>query len=251
MRKRKAKVTWLPVDINNRLGTAPVAVTNPEIGSSHFIQALTGPPLGDPATTSELPIVFDQSGSGLVFGAGLLENQSLADITQSGYRLRRIVGKLFFGCGQSAVRIAGDVTTVIVTAGIIVRRVDANGVSLATAGGGGLQLQSNTATLDNIMDPWIWRRSWMLSNLLDPVNNDGLIFPTTSNISYGSALDGAHIDQKTARIVGPEERLFLNVTCQGINGNAQSEPLLILLVGDLRVLASMRSQVGNRRNASR
>lgn len=253
MRRRKARVVWLPLDINNRLGSAPAAATNTITDSSHFIISLSGPPLGDPPLTQEIPLVMDAGGSsvgGQVQGV-VLPERTLADIEDSGYRLRRIVGKLFFGIGQDTTRINGDTATQVITAGVIVRRVQPGGNSLAAAAGTANGELLSTATLDNIVDPWIWRRSWILSNLADPVNTDGTIFPLTSNVLCGSALDGPHIDQKTARVIGPEERLFLSITCQGIDGNSQTEPLLVICVGDLRILGSMRTTVGNRRNASR
>lgn len=252
-KRRKSRVVWLPPDIGNRLGTAPSDVTNPEIGSSHIIAVLTGPPLGDPAVTSEFPIVLDQGSASIGGPQGFsdLKQTSLSDVAQSGYRLRRIVGKLFFGAAPSTARVLADVKNVIVTAAFIIRRVDATGNSLAAASGGGLQLSTNTATMNNIMDPWIWRRSWILSNTFDPSSTDAALFGQQNNITYGSAVDGPHVDAKTARIVGPEERLFLDVTTQGIDGNAQSDPLAIVLVGDIRVLGTLRTNVGNRRNASR
>jgi len=250
MRRRKARVVWLPVDLENRLGKAPVIADNANLDSSHIIHIFTMPPLGDPALTEEIPIVQDGQGSGL--GLGLtLQDKSLADIEQSGYRLRRIVGKLFFGMAQDDQADPTDVAAGVVTAGFIVRRVGPAGTSLAQQSSGATGELISTATLNNISDPWIWRRSWLLANTKAPGLSDGTTFPITTNIQYGSALDGPHVDQKTARIVGPEERLFLSVTCQGIDGNSQSNPAAIILVGDLRVLASMRSSVGNRRNANR
>jgi len=249
-RRKRARVVWLPVDINNRLGRAP----NPASAggdSSHFIKAFTLNPLGDDPITEEIPLVLDQQTASIGGTTAILTDKTLADVESSGYRLRRIVGKLFFGIGQTTDRQLGDVTSGIVTAGLIIRRTAPNGDSVASVAGGANGTLLNVASLDNIADPWIWRRSWMLSNLLDPQNTDNLIFPLSSNILCGSALDGPHIDQKTARIVGPEERLYLSVTCSGIDGNSQTEPLLVILVGDLRILASMRSSVGNRRNATR
>jgi len=225
------------------LGAAPLTATNP-FTSATIIKVFTGPPLGDPATTEEIPIVKDFTGLTGVADA----SSSLADIEESGYRLRRIVGKLFFSMAQSVAVQPGDVSTILVTAGFIIRRSEpARPTSLAslTVGGTGI----NVTSLQNQDDPWIWRRSWMLSNKVDPANTDNFAF--AFNGSYGSALDGPHVDQKTARIVGPDERLYLSVTCEGIDGNAQTTPSAILMVGNLRVLASMRSNVGNRRNASR
>lgn len=113
---------------------------------------------------------------------------------------------------------------------------------------------ASPSTLANVQDPWVWRRSWDISNsnaaalTADP--NSAALPP--SNVNYGGGImDGPHVDAKTARIVGPEERLFLDVAIEGINGDSQATPGAVVLLADLRVLASMRTNQGNRRNASR
>lgn len=248
--RRKARVVWLPADINNRLGKAPLPADNAATDSSIIIKVFTANPLGDPPTNEEIPIVLDQQAGTIGSTQAALTDKTLADVEQSGYRLRRIVGKLFFSADQDTGAALGDPVTWIVTAGFIIRRVAADGSSVASIASGASGLLLSTQTLDNLADPWIWRRSWILSNAAGP-SLDHTNFPNVNNIQTGSALDGPHVDQKTARVVGPEERLFLSVTVAGINGNAEAGPGAILLVGDLRVLASMRSSVGNRRNSTR
>lgn len=250
MRRKKARVVWLPADIDNRLGTAPIAASNAATDSSIIIKIFTAPPLGDPVTNEEIPIVLDQGSSTLGGTTAALQDKTLADVAESGYRLRRIVGKLFFAAAQDTLSQLGDATTWIVTAGFIVRRVGANGQSVASIASGGSGLLLSTVSLDNLADPWIWRRSFVVSNIVGPTL-DHATFPFVNNLQMGSALDGPHVDQKTARIVGPEERLFLSVSVSGTNGNSQTSPGAILMLGDLRVLGSLRSNVGNRRNANR
>lgn len=250
MRKRKARVVWLPVDIENRVGKSPQPADNAAVDSSHFIKIFTLNPLGDPALTEEIPVVLDQQNASLGGTANILTDKTLADVAQSGYRLRRIVGKVWFGIQQDAQPDPQSPTTGIITAGFIIRHTAANGASMAAVAGGPTGNTISTSTLDNIDDPWIWRRSWLLSNVAS-ANPDANTFPVSSNLVLGSALDGPHVDAKTARIVGPEERLFLSVTCTAIDGTSQGPPVAVICVGDLRVLASMRSSVGNRRNAVR
>lgn len=251
-KRRKAKVIWLPSDINNRLATAPSPAT---IGtqSQTIIAVFTANPLGATPVTAEIPIVKDFAGGGI---ASFITdpNSTLSDLENSGYRLRRIVGKLNFIVNQNVATIAGDPTQFLVTAGFIIRRIDPNlGTSLASVGAAGLDI--NVTTFDNIMDPWIWRRSWLLADqsvAATALNPSAAVTPGSNMQSYaGGNSDGPHVDAKTARVVGPEERLFLSVTVEGIDGAAQGAPGAVLLVGDLRVLGSMRSSVGNRRNASR
>lgn len=247
-KRRKAKVVWLPLDLDNRLGTAPVPATSGQ-SSGTIIKIFTAPPLGAQNTTEEIPIVKDFAG-----GAGGLiakQDSTLADIEESGYRLRRIVGKLIYSVQQGVAAVGADPSIFIVTAGFIIRRVNQDGASMAASVG---LDQISCTSLNNTMDPWIWRRSWVIADrnaaaiAIDPnVNN----FPQ-SNAVYGAGnFDGPHVDAKTARIVGPEERLFLCTTIEGINGTDQGAPGAVLLIGDTRVLGSLRTNVGNRRNAVR
>jgi len=207
-------------------------------------QFASGPNVSDVTgsnATFEIPVIQDGSLSG-----PLAETSSLSDIENSGYRLRRIVGKIFVLIGQTADSPSASPCLYGVTAGLIIRRTDpGTGGSLA-ANVGPEEISPND--IENSMDPWIWRRSWILGdNLTPPANN-----AQTQNFgnAYQGALDGPHVDQKTARIVGPEERLVLDIsTTVIIAGSPECGDTLVLT--DLRVLGSMRTSSGNRRNASR
>jgi len=255
MRRRKPKVVWLPttntfsVD-NNASSTwslANVAITGAD--------AATGGSGGQ----IEVPIVMDG-----VASDPLNPNSSLADIESSGYRLRRIVGKVYVFIAQTNV-IPGNFGEDIwgVSAGFMVRRVNPQtGGSLAAAAAGPPFVEIDPAAIDNSMDPWIWRRSWLISNTttdqttLTPTSQSFYSMRDSSNggTNYGRQYpggnaEGPHVDQKTARIVGPEERLFLDVSATPIL--TQSTDTSLVVIYDLRVLASMRANIGNRRNASR
>lgn len=240
-RTSRPKVVWLPPDDSNSVGIQDEA-TN---GFQNFLVEATGP--NGSTAVGEIPLTIDGS-----FDARD-EATSLADLENSGYRLRRIVGKIWV-----FVRTTTDATSpfsAIVTGGIIVRRVDpATQASLALLVGD----EQNVApsSISSWGDPWIWRRSWFLRNNSAPAG--GGPFPEGPESNYGanggSAVDGPHVDQKTARIVGPEERLFLNlsVTLTGsLDPDPQGIPFRVECFTDLRVLASMRTSTGNRRNASR
>lgn len=179
--------------------------------------------------------------------------QSLADFQESGYRLRRIVGKFNVATDQrlgvEGVTIYPEI--VLVGAGLIILRVDPiNGAPLMAATPG----YYSPLAINNARDPWIWRRTWVLSNDLADggvVNTAASEFPR-ANAEYGSAWDGPHIDQKTARRVSAEERLFLVVSNQvpdiGITPNTAST---IRYVYEARYLTSPLRVMGNKRNASR
>lgn len=184
-------------------------------------------------------------------------NTTLADINSSGYRLRRIVGKVYVSAAQA---IVDDGGVWLVTAGFIVLRVGPSGVPLAPVAG------LHPAIVDNDESPWIWRRSWILSNLLTTsvqTTNQGwgpITFTgagrtggrdMANNSLNGGVSDGPHVDQKTARIVSRDLRLFLAIGTTCLNVNSSQLTGLIDVITDLRVLGTMITTSGNRRNATR
>lgn len=252
-RRTKPRVVWLPsvntfsVDgvSTNRSMWSSVSVTVPDQNN------------GDQGTL-EVPIVMDG-----VLSDPLDGNSTLSDIESSGYRLRRIVGKLYCFIAQNH---TVSTSLIGVTAGFMVRRTNpSTGGSIAAAAGSPPFFGLSPSDIDNSMDPWIWRRSWLLqcgptfagSAIPSQITTDNQIARLGPGQNYGAAYapafaDGPSVDQKTARIVGPEERLFLDVSATTIlgTGNAGSTTSL-LCIYEFRVLASMRSNIGNRRNASR
>jgi len=174
---------------------------------------------------------------------------TLSDYAGSGYRLRRIVGKIFAAVEQDAEPDVTSPSAVIVTCGFIVLRVNAPGVPLSGANG----LDYSPQLLDSERDPWIWRRSWILGNHAVAPGGSGQIVNSypRNTAEYSSVADGPHIDAKTARAVKDEERLFFAAGGVGINGSGQGVGTNVRFTLDYRLLASMYKQSGNRRNASR
>jgi len=171
---------------------------------------------------------------------------TLADIENSGYRLRRIVGKVFCSAEKQLSGTDFAWATVICTAGIIVLRVDpTTDAPLA------IPQNYHPGFIVNWSDPWIWRRTWLLSNI-EPQYPDSVanLYPA-SNAEYGSVQDGPHVDQKTARIISNEERLYLVAATTIFNSENDQLASDVNWLFDLRCLASMRTSLGNRRNASR
>lgn len=181
---------------------------------------------------------------------------TLADLYGSGYRLRRIVGKLWaaFTIGPTP----ADATfpdEAVCIAGFIILRTDDAGLALQAATPGAY----SPAIIENAEAPWIWRRAWHIHNdeartayQRLPGGVEALSSARFNNTSQmGGNADGAHIDQKTARVVGPDERLFLVLSTVNMSGGGQGLIRNIQYTWDVRVLASLRQNVGNRRNASR
>lgn len=245
-RRNKPKVVWLPQTNTNSLDD----LSRSSIG--FFALTVNHQNLGN-TNTVEAPIVLDGISS-----SPLDPTSSLSDIEDSGYRLRRICGNIWVECAQSATD--NVAVQIVVSAGFIIRRTNSQtGLSLAGTGGA-----ANIALddIENSMDPWIWRRSWILDNVgtlgNGPVGEDALQNITSScktnfGRDAGTLNTGPFVDQKTARIVGPEERLFLDVQATVLlpNAVAGDTDTAIAVIHNLRVLASMRTSVGNRRNASR
>lgn len=243
MRRRKPRVVWLPnTNANSIATTAPLEPTS-------TAQIFAVDVSGDQGNfaAGEIPIVIDETPDPLVN-----VDSTLSDIFNSGYRLRRIVGKIFIGIRQTPERAP---PRVLVTAGLIVRRTQTStGQSLALLSGDAELIAPGD--IENASDPWIWRRAWILRNrasLDDATDIDFRDAPTT-NLGLGAlaGMDGPHVDVKTARRIGPEERLFLNVQSTILAESTEPQiNTVTIVIADLRVLASLSTSVGNRRNASR
>lgn len=243
MRKRRPRVVWLPNARENRYGANGTSV-DPADNSAFELSLDYG--TDGLNVTGIIGVVSDQPAS-LAFAGSLT---SLSDLQSSGYRLRRLVGKIFVGIDQVAGTVATpQATDILVTAGFIVLRTTQLGAPLSNLGDYAVN------ALAGVGDPWIWRRSWYLGNNAAKFAQQPAAitaFLPESNTILGSALDGPHLDQKTARVIGPEERLFFVASAQAQNpGGQENLTNRCRIVGDVRVLASMRTSSGNRRNASR
>lgn len=232
-RNRKPRVVWLPPTNANSFGQS--ATSGIKVFALNTTEA-------NPHTVGEIPLVIDSQDDPLD------PNTSLADVESSGYRLRRIVGKIWITNDGSDENTA---SFGILTAGLIVRRSNpATGQSYALTSTGADSLLS-PQEIPNYGDPWIWRRSWRIANTSSVADARRPNIPVNNFGNGPSAVDGPHVDQKTARIVGPEERLFLDVAVRQNTEGAGEIPIVWNVVCDLRVLGSMRTSSGNRRNASR
>lgn len=246
-KKRSPRVVWLPPTDRNSLDPGNLN------GLQNFIIDFVGTnetTIGA-SVNAEIPLVIDGEDDDPIGAV------TLSDIENSSYRLRRIVGKIFVFSRPQAQQggTAFGAPLHVVTGGLIVRKIDvASGDSLA------LQVnQVSPTAIRNWADPWIWRRSWMVRNVtgvtggVTTLDLDSLSGSNFGGAAAGGIADGPHIDQKTARLVGNEERLFLSFTAsvvvpRELGGNDGTQ---IQVLTDLRVLGSMRTGMGNRRNATR
>lgn len=239
LRRKRPRVVWLPADRSNRLGVGADATigTQPSIFEFRLTVGNDGSPV-----VGAIPLVADNP-TNIALAGGI---NTLADVESSAYRLRRIVGKIFVSARQASDPLLWS--HAYITCGIIVLRVNDQGDPLQNLG------FYDPAALDGVGDPWIWRRTYAIgNNAATLARGDIDAFWPETNITAGSAPDGPHVDQKTARVISSEERLFLVVggIAEKPQGVQEALGSVVVITGELRVLASMRSSQGNRRNASR
>lgn len=232
-RRTKPRVAWLPhTDANT--------ILFPDNTGSNVIDfALDAGGLIGTTVTGVVPVVIDDKQDPEA------ATTSLSDIENSGYRLRRIVGKCFVAYQQDSTATAPK--QVLVACAFIILRVDENSSNIPL----NTNLDNyNLFKIKNDDSPWIWRREWILQNGAQVTAANSNDYPFT-NAEYGSNSDGPHIDQKTARTIMSDERLFFVASAMALANGAEQEVNPVNIVLTTRVLASMRTTLGNRRNASR
>jgi len=258
-RRRRPRVVWLPMQ-GNDIAQGMELGDNSAAGLSDVLAV----PGDGQIYWSTHSITFDYSDSAQAEQGNF--QRSLQDLTSgNAYRLRRIVGKIFVGAETTAD--TGTIGNVDVACGFIINRTDDSGNPLFF-GLTGDNTQRSPLGQDAQQDPWIWRRRWVLSpvpsglvvdasNVLTAANFlqtalEGPYFPQT-NAAYGSVQDGPHIDQKTARIIGNQERLMFWIAARRLTNVSDNgtQDTLVSFTLDARIVASLRQNVGNRRNASR
>lgn len=266
-RRRKARPLWFPPlgtpftvgDDTTVFGGVTFSLVVPGDGSINF---------------TEIPLTFDFGQEAILADA---QNQdripTLADLQSSAWRLRRAVGKVFATYHIHNSGLAdpqqNQYPAVAFAAGLMVRKVNEFSAAVTNV---------DPVNRDDYDDPWIWRRMWLLgqntapsryqsdvqfrlanlpiTSLTPPTGNDEFAayarFPN-STAHYGSVMDGPHVDAKTNRLIGPEDRLFLSLAVKGMpiqpdQGLADGNGVFGLF--DFRYLGFL-ARASNRRNASR
>lgn len=243
-RKRRIRYRWLP-----NIGQA--GTNNQTEEDSAFTSAVYVNAISDGGQTNLLiaPLIHDTPKEGAT-DSGVLSGTPLAYLIGNDYILRRVVGKCFIS--QGARSADAQNSAVIHTVGIFIARADDENV-----GGGNTTPVGASALVtalqdygpqhvDVITEPWLWRRSWVLSCLdsnatIAPQQFGQERYPGTT-AGYGSVQDGPHIDAKTIRRVGQDDRLFVAWQARTfpINGGGdvgQSHTALMTL--DLRFLGRL------------
>lgn len=177
---------------------------------------------------------------------------SLSDWEGSGWRLRRIVGRLdqnFIGADETS----QSYLPFLLGAGFMVCKVQPDGTLPRP------DEDYDPLTIAGIRDPWIWRRTWKMTSLPWSLRNAAIIEPHYSAVdgtvglssiqATGSGLTGGVIDQKTNRRINTEERLFFFISAHHLQYDVD-KTIFSNVTLDYRLLGSVMKNT-NRRNASR
>lgn len=234
-RKRKTRYQWLLPT-----GTVGPAADTDDTSSGRALAVNQ-----QANATSSIAIVDllnDTPSEDVEFGGATL--LTMASSTQNEYFIKRIVGKIFIQ--NSSLATGAD--AVLVGFGIFVARAgDFNDF----AGAENLPIGPNTATANvdnysplgtnNIREPWIWRRTWVLGNPAQRPSAAGFAEYPQNTALYGSVLDGPHVDAKTARRVRDGERLWGVLAARAFPLNTASGlSTAVNAYFDYRVLGAMR-----------
>lgn len=238
MRRRKQKYTWFPI-----LGTI-LDGTAGEVHKNFIILQASPTPdsTTQPTEGQDLNVVALVPDYTLEFGGSDL-SISLNDYVQGNdWFLKRLVGKIHVSWTAPTVEEEGTAwPQCLVTVGFMVARSQDTAENT-------IDLQApeyDPQNVDNIRQPWLWRRTWLLGNPNTgdyPVLGGGL----PANNYVGSVAEGSHIDSKVSRRILKEQRLWAVMSVMGIseaglevtgNGGDQGHVTAIM---DLRILGAMR-----------
>lgn len=249
-RRRKARSTWFP-----NLGITVADESDNSAQYSYFRTSL------QPDVNSAVPPWSSSGGIykpmdiiALVPDTTPEVSGRQADVTLRDYvegqewALDSIVGSIHVGCnavnfdldpGQSP---SAEWATIAVTCGFFV--ADAEEGNTVVPAEDGINL--DPTSVDNIRSPWIWRRTWVLSN-------PGTIFsgqqtsggwPTTNSFVTGNV--GPGIRTKSKRRIRRNQRIWFVSACTGfdfsqitVSGAANDQPIINILA-DLRICGKMR-----------
>jgi len=245
-RKRRTKYTWFPtIGTDLDIAGAPDDVVSGQQITTVVLE--TGE-----SQVDIFPVTIDEPKE----GTDLLAADTLSTVIGNEYILRRIVGK-FFASMQPKRNVNGDPSTpqaCLLGLGFFVARAADSAQNsqqpIGSATIGERRQNYSPLSTDCIREPWIWRRTWILTNpafaalVTDPtaqqVQTVPLGFPTSTS-GYGSVADGPHIDAKTIRRIRQDERLWVSLaTIMYPLGTTTDQASLVVSYLDFRLLGQLR-----------
>lgn len=218
-RRRRQRVQWLP-GLGDEQGEFPLTVqhfaTDVEVSLAHGVEIAQ--------LTFDWPIDPDVAN---------VQTTSMADFVGSAYTLERIVGKIFLNYAGSA---SQPVTPAMayVGFGFFVARADHTNPQVPVG-----NFEDYDPLLPaNLMEPWIWRRTWLLNNgaLGTVIGGPDL----ATNRWCGSVLDGPHIDTSVRRRIDDDHRLWAVQSSCALSGSAGDGDGTVHGYLDVRLLGSLR-----------
>lgn len=254
MRRRRSQGTWLPV-----LGTeATIAEDTIERTTRTVSIDLVAAEIFP--LTVVTPVIFDDPSE----ANDVSDESTLSDLVGNEYLLKRIVGKVWVQpfwriplTEDFASEYDDQINAVVVAAGFFIARAadGAAGVNSPIGGAGVWRTDYNPLSRNQCREPWIWRRSWLLGNPARRMYNQGqLASPTgaplnlnvfdnapANNSEFGSVLDGPHIDSKSKRRVGADDRLWFAMAATSFPpSTTQATGVNITGTFDVRVFGALR-----------
>lgn len=245
MKRRKQNVVWLPPDTTHGIELASNNLSSPT-APAVMSALLTVPVNASPGTyvVGTFPVVGDWAND-----EGILVNEAsgftLSDLYKSGYRLRRICGQFWAAWINQVDADADAPCNVMVTMAFQVMQTNDNG-DPADAEAGIPDIYETTR------NPWIFRRSWILTNYAQNPTGPKLGVITTGNAAF-NVREGTFFDQKTARTVGRDQRLFMCVQVTPLDGDpVGAAEQQIKFWWNFRMLGSLfKVSASNRHHSSR
>lgn len=238
-KKRRNRGTWFP-NVGSVTGQ-PGAVFCGNIMGGIVVPANTSGTFGGPQRVVVAQVVqdapLDPEEAGNASG-------QLSRIVGQEYILQRIVGSIFVGLNDLGQVEEPSPRAALVTAGFFVARAeDADAVGgqdqpIGFSDASTAQQAENYSpqAVDTIREPWIWRRSWVLS-IGSQAGNGFTNFPGANSV-YGSVREGTHIDAKSKRRIGNDDRLWLAIGVMSLSVNDQVDGSVDVLT-DHRVFGTV------------
>lgn len=239
-RRRKARFTWFPTlgtNYQSDAGANNIWQTTFRLGPLRpNLDNAIGPGTAANGAMEVFPVVPD-------FTSEPSEQLGSTQVTLRDYvggnewLLKRLVGKIHIAVTPLSVDNPPAWAACLVKAGFFVaRNQDDNQAEIDLTDD-----EVDPFAADNVANPWIWQRSWMLNS---PAVAGIETFPLSTG-GYGSVLDGPHIDTKVARRIRREERLWFVLAVVGYdpaNTVVLEHGLQVDGLMDLRVLGALRRQ---------
>jgi len=212
-RRRRSRFQWLPTQ--GLLGTDGFTPQTEHVSWDEFV---INPPNSSSTIGEIRDVTFDVPRDNSLTSTNT--ETSMSDFLRSGYLLRRVVGNVFVHFSNTQGVGGDDLGGVIVTYAMFVARADEVPDAIRPIGSNGTaEIIQNYGpqNADNVREPYIFVKNWVLGNqsLLSARPTSGVVrFPIT-NASYGSAMEGTFLDQKTLRRVDGDNRLWHIVQARG------------------------------------